>query len=320
MAPLILALLVAAGPWEYRAGAGFVNVKTMESRTPEQFLQLGKELVEAKKVDEAAELLAVLVEAPVENPFREAGSFLRGRVLAENGRTYDGYLEFDRFTRLFPESPQSPKAREWLMACGLALAKEGHKDFLFFKTSKTGLDALHQTLLRFPREDFTDDYYLKLARFYLDRGDLDLAESELRTILDNYKASDSAPRALLLLADIGRRRFDHVAYDVKALLDAKRAYEQFLGDYGRLVDDPVALRAAGLEDDKLPPLEREARDGISWINDRLAEKELSLAKFYLRKDKPKAARIYLRTIVKKYGESSSSLEARELLDRIGNED
>ena len=317
---LALSLLLAGGDWEFRPGTGFLNRKTMEQKTPDEFLELGLKLHADKNDEEALEILALLVEAPVEAGPREKGLFLRARILAEGGKAFEGYQEFDRFTRLFPESEQTSKAREWLMACALELAKAGHKDFLFFKTSKTGIDLLRTTLQRFPRETFTDDYYLKFARFYIDRGDLDFAETELKTLLDSYRTTNSAPRALLMLADVGRRRFEGVAYDVKVLADCKRYYEQFLGDYPRLADDPAALQGFDLDGERLAAMVQECRDGIRFVTGRLAEKELELAKFYLRRDRPKSARLYLRTILKSYAGTPAAEEAQKLLDGIAGQE
>lgn len=312
-AALLILSILAAGPWEYRPGIGFINTSTMQQLDTPAFLDLGRRLYQEGRADEAIEALGVLVEAPVEAAPREEALFLRGRIFAETRRHEEAFQEFDRFTRLFPESGLAIRAREALMASALDQVRAGATVALFFTSRVDGLKRLRDVLQRFPREEFSDDYYMLLARWFLEQGSLTDAETELKTVLELYPGTDSAPRALLLLAELGRRRFEGVAYDSRPLLDAKRHYEQFLGDYPRLAENPAALKALNLDAGKLEAMTSDCQQGMRWILDRLAEKELAMAKYYLGRDRPGSARLYLQNLLKRYPDSSSAEEARRLL-------
>lgn len=312
-AALLILSILAAGPWEYRPGLGFVNTSTMQQLDTPGFLELGRRLAQEGRTEEALEVLGVLVEAPVDAGPREEALFLRGRILADARRFEEAYFEFDRFTRLFPESPLAARAREALMATALDQIRVGATVALIFTSRVDGLKRLRDTLQRFPREEFSDDYYLLLARWFLEQANLADAETELKTVLELYRGTDSAPRALLLLAELGRRRFEGVDYDSRPLLESKRYYEQFLGDYPRLADQPGALRALNLDAGKLEAMTEDCRQGMRWILDRLAEKELAMARYYVGRGRPKSARLYLENLLKRYPESSFAEEARQLL-------
>ena len=323
MSLLLVAALLAGTGWEYLPGMGFVNSSTGDTKTPEAFLAYGEKLLADKKFDEAAEAMAVLSDAPaqVEVSLRERGLLVRARSLAAGGRPAEAHYEYDRYLRLFPESVRAPAAREELMRADLTWAREGDVQTVLwiplYRSSRTAVRALKETLLRFSREECTDDYYLKLAAFFVEQGEMTLAEDELTFILENYPITDSAPRALLLRARLRLNRFDAIDYDLKPLVDAKRDYEKFAGDYLRHIDDPSRLRELGLDPDRLRAMEAEVREGIRFVNGKQAEKELALARFYLHRDRPKSAKVYLESILRNFPGTPSAPEARLLLESLG---
>lgn len=322
MTLLLLATLLVGQGWEYLPGQGFVNSDTGDVKTPAEFLAVGEKLHAARQFDDAAEAMAVLANAPVDASLREKALLLRARSLAAAGRPAEAHYEYDRFVRIFPDSAQGPAAREELMRNDLAWAREGDLQTLLgiipvYRSSRTAVRTLKDTLLRFSREACTDDYYLRLAAFFIEQGDTVLAEDELTFILENYPMSDSAPRALLLRARLRLNRFDAIDYDLKPLVDAKRDYEKFAGDYLRYAGDPGRLRELGLDPDRLRAMEAEVREGIRFVTTKQAEKELSLAKFYLFRDRPKSARVYLDSILRNFAGTPSAPEARRLLDSLG---
>ena len=321
MSSLLLAAVLLGSGWEYLAGQGFVNSQTGDIKTPQAFLAYGEKLYADRKFEETAEAMGVLADAPVDAALREPGLLLRARSLAAVGRLPEAHFEYDRFVRIFPDSPRGPAAREELMRTDLAWAREGDLQSVLgipiYRSSRVAIRALKDTLLRFSREECTDDYYLRLAVFYLEQGEPTYAEDELGFILENYPMSDSAPRALLLRARVRLNKFDAIAYDLKPLIDAKRDYEKFAGDYLRHIEDPARLRQLGLDPDRLRAMEGQVKEGLRFVNSKQAEKELALAKFYLHRDKPKSAKVYLDSILRNYAGTPSAVEAKEILDSLG---
>ena len=321
MALLLAAVLLAGTGWEYLPGQGFVNSQTGDIKTPEAFLAVGEKLHADGKFVEAAEAMAVLVDAPVDAALRERGLLLKARALSAAHYFPEAHDDFNAFTRVFADSPRSPAAREEMMRNALEWARQGDVQSILglplYRSSKDAIRALRATLLQFSREECTDDYYLKLAVLFLEQGERVYAEDELSFILENYPVSDSAPRALLLRARLRLNKFDAIDYDLKPLMDAKRDYDKFSGDYLRLADDPVRLRQLGLDAARLRAMEEQVREGLRFINGKQAEKELALAKFYIHRGRPRSARVYLESILKDYAGTPSAAEARKLLDGLG---
>jgi outer membrane protein assembly factor BamD (BamD/ComL family) len=316
---LLLAALCGANSWEYRAG-GFINLSTGETKAPEAFLALGEKLHAEHRFDEAAEAMAILTASPVDLSLRERALILRSRALADGGEPTAAYEEYNRYLTAFPESPRVAAVREEMMKCALAKARQGDLQTILgipmYRSSRNGIKLMRDTLLRFSREECTDDYYLRLAAYFQEEGDSASAEAELTLILENYPASDSAPRALLLRARIRRDRFDAIHYDLSALVDAKRDYEMFVGDYLRYGDEPERLRSLGLDAARLQAMATEARDGIRFVTAKLAEKELALARFYVHRGRPKSAAVYLDYILRNFGDTPTAPEAKRLLETL----
>ncbi|MBI4566049.1 MAG: outer membrane protein assembly factor BamD [Planctomycetes bacterium] len=321
-------LLIAAGgcasvrdTWEYRAGIGFVNEATREHVSAETLLAQGVQWLEEKSYPAAIDAFTAVVNALGNPALRERALFLRGRAFTEGGDPHSAYLDFDRLTREFRDSDRVLSAREQMMACALRMAREGHpENFLFISvsTSSAGVKRLREALARFPAEEFSDDYRLELALFFIERGDLVEAESELTLLTEEerYRRTNSAPRALLLLARIALQRFDGVSYDVQPLSDARRYYEKFLGDYGRFADDPAALAALRLDPELLERMVREARAGLRFVTEKLAEKELEVAKFYLHRGRPESARRHIDAVQTSYPDTAAASEARALASSL----
>jgi outer membrane protein assembly factor BamD (BamD/ComL family) len=321
MALILLVALLAGSDWQYVPGQGFVNAGTGDTKTPEAFLALGEKLHGDRKFEEAADAMGILADAPVDPSFKERGLLLRARALFAMGRHPEAHVEYDRFTRVFPDSRNAIAAREELMRTDLEWAREGELQSVLgiplYRSSRKAVSTLKDTLVRFSREECTDDYYLRLAVFFVEHGEMAMAEDELSFILENYPMSDSAPRALLLRARLRLNQFDAIAYDLKPLIDAKRDYEKFAGDYLRHADDPGRLRQLGLNPERLRSMEAQVKEGIRFVNAKQAEKELALARFYLHRDKPKSAKVYLESILKHFADTPAAAEAKRLLEDLG---
>jgi tetratricopeptide (TPR) repeat protein len=306
--------------WQYRPAHGYVNVRTMERLSPEELLARGTARAGAKSTVEAAAIYRVLADTAQDPAIRSEALYRRGETLFKAGAYAEAYRDFENCQARHPDSDYAGRSRQRMMDCALGLAEVGQKESVLgiplIRTSKAGVTLLKSTLQRFPREEFSDDYYFKLAEFHHARGEWDETELELRFILTDptYKRSNSAGRALLLLAQIGLERYDGVSYDHKSLADAKRAYEQFEGDYKQFADDPEKAAELGISD--LPAMVARAHAGIAFVNERLAEREFTLAEYYLDRDGPRAAKTYLQTIVRNYPKTTWAARAGKRLKEL----
>jgi TolA-binding protein len=314
----LLLLLLCPGDvkdWVYRPGIGFVNTKTMEKKSPEEFFAYGVKLARSRETDDALAVFDLILAHTEDPALKERTVFKKAEALYSGSRFFEAYQEFNNFLLRYPESKLAdslggrPGAKELQMDAALLLAREGHTEtFLglpILKTSKVGIDYLHAALQRYPREDFTDDYYLKLGDFFFNREEYDSAETEYKFLLEEYKETESAPLALLKLGEVGLKRFDSTDYDIKGLKDARRCFERFIEEAPINAKISPAIKA--VVERELPT----AREKVALINETEAKKEFEIGEYYRRKDRYSSAAVYYRSILRTYRQTTWAAKVRE---------
>jgi outer membrane protein assembly factor BamD len=166
-----------------------------------------------------------------------------------------------------------------------------------------------------------------------------LALDKLRVVKSKFSYTSYGALAQLRIGDV---YFLQESYP-----EASAAYENFVELYPKNEKAPYALFRAGESYFKDIPekVERDLRTAESAIStftlylkkypngeyvgqakdmkqqsyNKLAEKELLVAKFYIRRHKSDAARLRLQKLLDQYGDSTSATEAKDLLRNLGKE-
>lgn len=329
---LAIALLLLQDAWEYRAPVrAFVNPATLEQKAPDDLFALGERLFSEGEPGRARVIFQSMAQSlpadvPELQPLRERSLFAAARSAYASGDFAGSYAGFETFLARYPDGDLAAGlqgARYYLCQSAFNLAQVGEQASVLglplYRTSKAGIELLRKSLSRFPRESFSDDFIFALGEFLFQQGRFDEARTEFETILlaGNYEKTNSAPKAQLRLARLSLAKFDGVDYDVKMLADAKREYEKFLSSWARAAGDPRTLAALELTEAGLEAMVLEARKGIAEIDEKLAEKQWTLAQYYVGRGRPASARAYLRTILSDFPSTSWAPKARELLEEIG---
>jgi len=190
--------------------------------------------------------------------------------------------------------------------CGGSLqeTKRGHADYESGKAAFDRSDWYNAVLdlkayvEQFPGTEKTDDALFYLGSAYFRQKEFALASSQFDRLIRDFPQSSYQPDALFYLA-----RCDDVASH-QALLDqtethrAINRYKQFLDLYP---DDEHAA---------------EARDRYRVLLDRLAEKRYRNGRLYVKLKQPRAAALYLRSVLADYPDSHWSGDAALLLADI----
>jgi outer membrane protein assembly factor BamD len=163
-----------------------------------------------------------------------------------------------------------------------------------------------------------------------------LALDKLRIIKSKFSYSNYGALAQLRIGD--------VYFLQDSFTEAAAAYETFVELYPKHEKSPYALFRAGeaYYNDIPTTIQRDMRSAESAISsftnylkkypsgeyaekaktmkvqayDRLAEKELDVAKFYIHRKKAEAAKQRLQKILDQYGESKVAPEAKELIQHL----
>ncbi len=312
---LVLALAQAAQDWEYREGLGFVNPATMERRSPEELHRQGLKLRDAGHFAAAARLFGLVGRHAKDAALSETARYDEAEARFRAGEFFEACRLFEDFVARFPQSDRSTEAKRRIMESALELAYRGHAESVLgvplISSSKAGVEKLREALRRYPREDFSAEFYQHLGLFFYGRGDYDSAEAEFTTVIEQYPDSPIVVPALFHLGRIRLDRFDDVPYDIKTLKDAKRHFARFIEEADRM--RRLSPRAEEWVEKYLP----EARAAVGRINELMAEKELRTAEYYLWKGYPRSAAVSYRAIIRAFPQTKAAATARRRLLEMG---
>jgi outer membrane assembly lipoprotein YfiO len=157
-------------------------------------------------------------------------------------------------------------------------------------------------LAKFPGHERSDYAQFRLAESYFEDGEYPLAAVEYRVLISDYGYSEYVDDAFFKEALCFFKQAPGYRLDQTKSFEALSRFNQFL------VTFPSS------------PLVAEAREYIARINETLAHKDLKNAKFYLRRRRREAARIYLDKVLKMYPDNDYWAEAMYLKGKLLLED
>lgn len=284
MMALTLLAALCLQEFEYRPGAGIVDLSTGKTRTPEEFLKFAIAEREAGRPETAVAALGILVTRVPDAAIRESAHFERATTYYKAGAYYEAYHDFEAFILKFAQSEKVTAAKRMEMTAALDLARVGKSTWMgLATTSTTGVDYLHDALRRYPHEDFAPDYLQKLGMFFYERLEYDRAAEQFARVLEQYGDAAEAVLALYMLGRTAEVRFDAVDYDVKPLKDSRRHYERFLEEADRM--RRLSDQARRWVDALIPAI----RERLTSVYERMLVKQLKTAEYYEWKGLPWSA-------------------------------
>jgi len=293
MIALLLLTALCQQEFEYRQGAGIVELETGKVRSPEEFLKFAIAEREAGRSLSAVNALSLLATRVPDAAVRETAHFERATTYYKAGAYYEAYHDFEGFILKFPQSERITAAKRMEMTAALDLARVGKSTWLGLgTTSTTGIDYLHDALRRYPHEDFAPDFLQKLGMFFYERGEFDRATEEFVRVLEQYADAPEAVLALYMLGRTAEVRFDTVDYDVKPLKDSRRHYERFLEEADRM--RRLSDQAKRWVDALVPAV----RERLGSVYERMLIKQLRTAEYYDWKGLPWSAEPFYLSILR----------------------
>lgn len=162
-----------------------------------------------------------------------------------------------------------------------------------------GVTILDKIWERVPGTRLGEEALLLKADYFFEIGDASLAQDEYTLLAQEYPKGRYHRQAMLRSAESAERSFPGIRFDDRALVDADDRYI--------LVEKTYPAYA---ERERVP-----ARRVA--IRDQRAEKDLSIADWYLKTKNPSAAEFYYRAILKDWPNTFAANEARTRLLGLG---
>lgn len=275
---------------------------------------------------EPAELLATARAAHKKGDYREASRYANGvtkghkesdeaeealylladsqRRLRKGGRSFDNY---QKFVKTYPNSRFAVEVAVGEYELGVAYLNHEMTSFLFFGADPAyGTRILDHMQIHFRNHSLADDALVRMADFYLEDDDYEPAAEVLRRLLAEYPRSEHMLWARFQLARSLWLQNQGPRYDERLLLQSRRGFEDYAGT-ARLLGEAERQK----EQIKV------AEDMVVRINERLAEKEYLIGRFYERTKSPRSAVYYYRHCVRTYPDTEFAAECRNRLETLG---
>lgn len=164
------------------------------------------------------------------------------------------------------------------------------------------LEKLRMIKTRFPYSAVAITATLRIADVYFLQESFAEAAASYELFRDLYPKHEKVAYAMLRIGKSHLKDMPtNVARDLTAGYRAQEAYEAFLRRFPKADESD------------------EARKDLEQIRALLAEKELSIGKYYVRLGYKYSARPRLKKTIATYPDTPAAKEAQTLLDRIGNE-
>ena len=161
------------------------------------------------------------------------------------------------------------------------------------------LDRLRMVRNKFPYSRFSSLAQLRIADVYFLQETFVEAASAYQTFRDLHPKHEKTPYASYR---VGESYFQETPGNVaRDLSPAKRAHDAFKNFIRLYPSDPQTA---------------DAKSRLLQIEEKLAEKEIAIGKYYRRKDRVEASKARFQSVVRQYPQTQAAKEAEQLLKRL----
>lgn len=295
--PIWLVLIVAG----CRSGAA--------KGSPENLLAEGKKALAADDLDRAQSMFRGVTERHENAPEAEEALVLLADTRRRAGEGDASRTSFESFARKYPNSPFSLQAAESEFQLGQDQFAGRMDGFLFFKADPgAGVRTMQHMQIHYKNHSLADDALVAVAQYRLSEREYDEAARTLRRLLSEYPRSEHGPWARYNLAYSLWLQNAGPVYDIRLLLQSRRAFEDFIG----------TTRQRG-EAERFEERIAQARELIAKIDVRIAAYRYEVGRFYERTDHPVSAIYYYRLCARNLPASKPAQLARERIEALSAE-
>ncbi len=281
----------------------WVDQEPPSEETPEDVLGQARALLAKNKPADARKILQKWIKAnPDDERFNEARYLL--------GETYYESRDFWKAVEQYQTVAENASGELFRLAQSRCLDVgraflAGQKRILWgifrLPAYDDGVEILDRVWQREPGSRLGELALKYKADFRFGRGEMDLAQDEYANLVQQYPSGRYVQPATLRTAESAEAAFPGIKFDDKPLLEADERYRQFKGTF-----------AAYAEREQID-------DRLEGIRQQRAEKDLDIARWYERTQRPDAAQFYYRRIMRDWPNTLAEAEARSRLRAMGVE-
>ncbi len=273
----------------------WINPKYSVKDTPQEQLQVGLDLYEAKEYKKAIrEFEKLLKHYPRARQAPDA-QFTIGKCFEAQGALYRAFKEYQIVVDKYPFSELSADIVQKQYDIGLRLldGESKGKGFLgaFTGSEHDIIDVFKAVIKNAPYGDLAAPSQYKIGLYLLEKRLYQEARDEFEKVINDYSESEWAKAAKYQIAVTDAHRSTSAEYDQKVTQAAIEEFNDFVESY------PEA------------ELSQEAKRQIRELREKEAENSYQVAQFYEKQKNYKAAKVYYQVVVDDFRNSSWSSKA-----------
>lgn len=283
----------------------WVNPKYAVKDTPQEQLVFANEYYQQKDYPKALleyEKLIKHYPKAKEAPIAQLGI---SRCYEDLGKEYRAFQESQKVIEKYPFSDLAPEVVERQYKIGERMLQNPNKN-QFVSTITGGdydvVDVFRTVIKNAPYGKYAAVAQYKIGLYLAEKKMYQEARDEFDKVLNDYPESEWVKAAKYQIAVVDAARSSGAAYDQKVTKAATEAFKEFVQEY------PDAELSA------------KAKEEIGQLNDKEAENNFLIAKFYAKNKKYEAAKIYYNAIISDFSNSrwaTLALEQLKVLEKKG---
>lgn len=209
------------------------------------------------------------------------------RKLRQGTRSFEHYR---KFVDKYPNSRFAVGIAVGEYELGMAYLRDEMPGFLFFGADPAfGTRVLDHMQIHFKNHSLADDALVHVADYFMKDDDHEQATDALKRLLAEYPRSEHTLWARFQFARTLWLQNQGPLYDERVLIQSRRAFEDYIG----------TARMLG-EGERQKEQIAAAEQMVTRINERLAEKEYLIGRFYERTKARTSALYYYRHCMRTY--------------------
>ena len=282
----------------------WVNPKYAVKDTPQEQLEFSTTYYDQKDYKKALQELEKLIkfypkakEAPIAQKYI-------GLCYEAMDKSYRAFQEYQKVVEKYPFSDLAPDVVERQYKIGEKMLQNPGKSQ--FVTTLTGgeydvIDVFRTVIKNAPYGPYAAVSQYKIGLYLSEKKMYQESRDEFEKVVNDYPESEWVKPAEYQMALVDAARSSSAQYDQKVTQAATEEFEEFVKNY------PDAELSA------------KAKSEIAVLNDKEAENNFVVAKFYVKHKKYTAARIYYTTIIEEFPNSPwapKALEQLRILDKL----
>lgn len=276
----------------------------LPSGDPPYLLAEGKRLYAGKRWSDASRCFrAVLVRTP-DAPEAEEGGFLYAEASRRAQRGQTAFTAYKDFLDKYPTSRFAVPVAASEYRLGTDFVEGRMPGFLFFGADRSyGVTILEHMQINFRNHSLADDALARVGAYHMKERNYAEAVDAWRRLLAEYPRSSLNLLGRYELARALWLRSEGVPYDERVMAQGMRAFRDYI-DAARAAPGGEEAHAKGIA---------AAEKLVATIQERLAEKQVRIGRFYEKRGAPQSAQVYYRYCV---GEYPGTRGARESAERL----